>query len=61
MLTFPACLLLKIYKNLPEITSCAVEEVFQTIKITPFVVRNKLYDLNPNKSPGHYQWYPHFF
>ena len=33
-----------------------VEEVFQTIEITPVVVRNKLHD----KSPGHDQWHPYF-
>ena len=44
-------------QNIPEITSCAV---LQTIKITPVVVRNKLHDLNPNKSPGPDQWHPYF-
>ena len=38
-------------QNIPEITSCAVEEVLQTIEITPVTVHKKLHELNPNKSP----------
>ena len=37
-------------QNIPATTSCVVE-VLQTIEITPTVVRKKLHDLNPNKSP----------
>ena len=48
-------------QNIHETTSCVVEEVLQTIEITPTVVRKKLHDLNPNKSPGHDQWHQHFF
>ena len=39
---------------------CLIEEVLQTIEITPTVVRKKLHDLNPNKSPGHDKWHPYF-
>ena len=47
-------------QNIPETTSCVVEEVLQTIEITPTVVRKKLHDLNLNKSPRHDKWHPYF-
>ena len=46
-------------QNIPETTLCVVE-VLQNIEITPTVVREKLHDLNPNKSPGHDLWHPYF-
>ena len=47
-------------QNIPETTPCVIEEVLQTIEITLTVVRKKLHDLNPNKSPGHDQRHPYF-
>ena len=35
-------------------------EVLSTIEITPDLVKDKLDGLNPNKSPGHDEWHPHF-
>ena len=60
MLTFLGVFTVENIQNIPEITSCAVEEVLQTIEITPVVVRKKLHDLNLNQSPGHDQWHTYF-
>ena len=46
--------------NMPSPPTYVIDEVIYSILITPEVVQNKLKSLNPNKSPGHDNWHPHF-
>ena len=47
-------------KYIPEISNCGVNKELSSIDITPEIVRVKLGNLNPNKSPGYDLWYPYF-
>ena len=37
-----------------------IDDSLVTIVFTPDMVRQKLKNLNPGKSPGHDEWHPHF-
>ena len=56
---FSSVFTLENMQYMPDIT-CVVEDVLQTIEITPDVVRKRLLNLDSNKSPGHDQWHPYF-
>ena len=38
----------------------SIGESLVTILFTPDMVRQKLKNFNPGKSPGHDKWHPHF-
>ena len=46
--------------TIPAPPAYDINEILTTINITPDVVKEKLDGLNPNKSPGHDKWHPHF-
>jgi hypothetical protein len=48
------------HDNIPPVTRTQVTETLSTFIITPSMVEAKLASLNPNKSPGHDKWHPHF-
>ena len=45
---------------IPEISTYGVNDQLSYIEITPEIVRVKLGNLNPNKSPGYDLWHPYF-
>ena len=57
---FPSVFTNEDCQNIPPSPSCHVNEVLSSIEITPETVLAKLNNLNPNKSPGHDKWHPHF-
>ena len=46
--------------NMPKPKESNVAETLSTINITPEMVREKLRNLNPDKSPGDDRWHPYF-
>ena len=47
-------------QTIPDAPTYIFEDLLLTIDITPEIVKEKLANLNPNKSPGHDKWHPHF-
>ena len=46
--------------NIPAPKNCRINDSLTSIEFTPNLVRTKLINLNPYKSPGHDNWHPYF-
>ena len=57
---FASVFTLEDLQTIPRPPTYDINEILTTINITPDLVKEKLDGLNPNKSPGHDKWHPHF-
>ena len=57
---FASVFTLEDLQHIPSAPTYNFEDLLLTIDITSELVKEKLDKLNPNKSPGHDKWHPHF-